>query len=188
MIARLFFIIACILFFAACKNKKKKPDCTGKDRWEVKTLTDERETEINYKALKTSIATLISVPPPGILESKTPRLGVEFYTFTLDCRISEYKVSDDGDYHLVLTDLNDPAKTMVAEIPDVACQSVAESKYAAKYVKAKEIFLKSLLPGGDADTCVYTITGVAFFDKVHGQLGAAPSAIELHPVLGISKK
>jgi hypothetical protein len=28
-----------------------------------------------------------------------------------------------------------------------------------------------------------TITGVAFFDKKHGQNGIAPNGIELHPVL-----
>jgi len=30
-----------------------------------------------------------------------------------------------------------------------------------------------------------TITGVAFFDRVHGQIGVAPNGIELHPVLSI---
>jgi hypothetical protein len=29
------------------------------------------------------------------------------------------------------------------------------------------------------------VTGVGFFDKIHGQTGAAPNGIELHPVLGI---
>jgi hypothetical protein len=28
------------------------------------------------------------------------------------------------------------------------------------------------------------VTGVAFFDYLHGQIGVAPNAIELHPVLG----
>jgi len=28
-----------------------------------------------------------------------------------------------------------------------------------------------------------TITGVAFFDVIHGQRGVAPNGIELHPVL-----
>jgi hypothetical protein len=31
-----------------------------------------------------------------------------------------------------------------------------------------------------------TITGVAFFDKLHGQTGVAPNGIELHPVLSIT--
>jgi hypothetical protein len=32
-----------------------------------------------------------------------------------------------------------------------------------------------------------SITGVAFFDKFHGQKGVAPNGIELHPVLGIAQ-
>jgi hypothetical protein len=32
--------------------------------------------------------------------------------------------------------------------------------------------------------CVHAIvTGVAFFDFKHGQIGVAPNAIELHPIL-----
>jgi hypothetical protein len=28
------------------------------------------------------------------------------------------------------------------------------------------------------------VTGVAFFDPIHGQDGVAPNGIELHPILG----
>jgi hypothetical protein len=30
------------------------------------------------------------------------------------------------------------------------------------------------------------VTGVAFFDFLHGQTGVAPNGIELHPVLGFA--
>jgi hypothetical protein len=29
-----------------------------------------------------------------------------------------------------------------------------------------------------------TITGVGFYDRIHGQTGVSPNGIELHPVLG----
>jgi hypothetical protein len=29
------------------------------------------------------------------------------------------------------------------------------------------------------------VTGVGFFDRIHGQTGVAPNGIELHPVLDI---
>jgi hypothetical protein len=32
-----------------------------------------------------------------------------------------------------------------------------------------------------------SITGIGFFDRIHGQKGVAPNGIELHPVLGIGK-
>jgi hypothetical protein len=31
-----------------------------------------------------------------------------------------------------------------------------------------------------------TVTGVAFFDFLHGQSGVPPNGIELHPVLGFA--
>jgi hypothetical protein len=31
-----------------------------------------------------------------------------------------------------------------------------------------------------------TVTGVAFFDTLHGQEGVAPNGIELHPILVIT--
>ena len=31
-----------------------------------------------------------------------------------------------------------------------------------------------------------TVTGVGFFDVLHGQTGVAPNGIELHPVLAIN--
>jgi hypothetical protein len=30
------------------------------------------------------------------------------------------------------------------------------------------------------------VTGIGFFDFIHGQAGVAPNGIELHPVLGIT--
>jgi hypothetical protein len=33
-----------------------------------------------------------------------------------------------------------------------------------------------------------TITGVGFFDAIHGQTGVAPNGVELHPVLRFSVK
>lgn len=32
---------------------------------------------------------------------------------------------------------------------------------------------------------VVTVTGVGFFDPIHGQTGVAPNGIELHPLLSI---
>ena len=31
-----------------------------------------------------------------------------------------------------------------------------------------------------------TVTGVGFFDPIHGQTGVAPNGIELHPILEIT--
>lgn len=184
---KILFYSVCLALLA-CKPNKKKPKCTGKDRWDVKTLTDTGQARVNYTPLNTTVATLINIPLNVPIESNTPRFGVELYTYTVPCRIREYKLSDDGDYHLVMMDLNDPSKTMIGEIPDQYCPSVQQSPHVDKFIQARKDFQNSLLVTGQVDTGVYLITGVAFFDKVHGQLGAAPTAIEIHPILSISKR
>lgn len=81
---------------------------------------------------------------------------------------------------------------MIAEIPSPDCPNVATSPSVAKFRNARQQFstfttrnkaiginLYKVEPG------FYTITGVGFIDKVHGQLGHADNGIELHPVLSI---
>ncbi len=184
-------IIGCIttLWIMSCsKPDEKNPACTGKDRWDIKTLTDAGTTGINYTPVATTIANLISIPLVKTIDANTPRFGIEFNTYTIQCRIREYKLSSDGDYHLVMMDLANPTTTMVGEIPDPYCASVQQSAYFANFTKARKDFKNTLLATEQADTSVYIITGVAFYDKVHGQLGAAPNAVEIHPILSISKK
>lgn len=177
----IFWIISC------SKPNEKNPKCTGKDRWDVKTLTDNDAANINYSPSIITIPNLISIPLQNTISDNTPRFGIEFNTYTLNCRIREYKLSTDGDYHLVLQDISDPSVTMIGEIPDPYCESVTQSLRFNQISQARKDFKNSLLVTAQVDTSVYTITGVAFYDKVHGQLGAAPDAIEIHPILSISK-
>ena len=187
----LFFLASISIFFminSCLKPDEKNPKCTGKDRWDVKTLTDADEINVNYTPINTTVSSLINIPLVKTIGDNTPRFGIEFNTYSLKCRIREYKLSDDGDYHLVLEDLVNPSITMIGEIPDQYCASVQQSKYLTAFIQARKDFKNSLLVTSQVDTNIYTITGVAFYDKVHGQLGAAPNAIEIHPILTITKK
>jgi hypothetical protein len=42
-------------------------------------------------------------------------------------------------------------------------------------------------PNPADEPIVVRVTGVGFFDRNHGQVGAAPNLIELHPVLAIQR-
>ena len=174
--------------YSCSKPDKKHPACIGKDRWDVKTLTDVNESNVNYTPINTTIKTLVNIPFQQTLEKNTPRFVIELNTYSIRCHIREYKLSDDGDYHLVLEDLSDPSITMIGEIPDPYCSSVNQSKHISEFTKARNDFQNSLLVTGQVDTSVYLITGPVFYDKVHGQLGAAPDAIEIHPILSIIRK
>ncbi len=178
----------CFIINSCLKPNERKPDCVGKDRWDVKTLTDAGEPNVNYTPKNSTVNTLINIPLLQSIESRTLRFGIELNTYSIQCHIREYKLSDDGDYHLVLEDLSDPSITMVGEIPDPFCSSVQQSKHLAEFTQARNDFKNTLLVTGQVDTGIYLITGTAFYDKVHGQLGAAPNAIEIHPILSIGLK
>jgi hypothetical protein len=75
---------------------------------------------------------------------------------------------------------------MVAEIPFPGCVG-AGSPFAAQIANARAAFdghLTATTSFQTADVPVQ-VTGVGFFDFPHGQHGAAPNIIELHPVLDI---
>lgn len=176
-----FWIVSC------SKLDEQNHACTGKDRCDVKILADPGASNISSTATDITIPNLISIPLQNVISDNTPRFGIEFNTYTLHCHLREYKLSDDGDYHLVLQDVTDPTITMIGEIPDPYCESVKQSLRFSQITKARQDFKNTLLVTAQVDTPVYTITGIAFYDKVHGQLGAAPNAIEIHPILSISK-
>ena len=109
---------------------------------------------------------------------------MEFNTYTVRCHIEDWRVSEDGDYHLVLSDVSDPSAIMIGEIPCAECGSVQQSNHLAEFIQARKNFEGSL--DSKKSSTVYTITGVAFFDKIHKQFGAK-NGIEIHPVLSITE-
>jgi hypothetical protein len=79
--------------------------------------------------------------------------------------------------------------TMIAEIPAAECAQ----ERTEKFTKERQ-FVESIRKSGGAGRMVWfvkpvevVITGVAFFDKLHGQTGVAKNGIELHPVLAIER-
>ena len=77
----------------------------------------------------------------------------------------------DLDHHLVL---RVGQKTMIAETPSALCTAGAWA-YGVKQL---------YIGRAAARLCSWArVTGVAFFDFLHGQTGVAPNGIELHPVL-----
>lgn len=157
----------------------------GVERWSVKTGTDSDAGLIDLGTpTSTTVADLDGLQPPGDLPDDSRIQPTETTLYQLQATLTEYKLEDDSDYHLVLTD--DAGDTMIAEIPDPACVgsgspladgiSTARSEFDAKYT-ATTSFQTANVP--------VTVEGVGFFDFDHGQTGVAPNAIELHPVLDI---
>ena len=71
---------------------------------------------------------------------------------------------------------------MIVEAPNApTCTPNATAYRKRQMIAARKAVLKA------GDGCARAqITGVAFFDFLHGQTGVAPNGIELHPVLGFA--
>src|SRR5260370_31878607 len=121
----------------------------------------------------------------GVLPPPYNRIDpYDFYVFTMDCTLWKFKKETDMDYHLVLRD--DAGQTIISEIPHPGCVNDA-SLFKDYIISARDEFNAVYTPTSSFQTVnvPVTITGVAFFDFLHGQTGVAPNGIELHPVLDI---
>jgi len=168
-----------------------KNDCGGKERWSVKILTDKESSKIYWLPKHTTVKALTELVQPYPVNNKkfdrSVRFGYEFNVYEVYCKIRQYIREDDGDYHLVLVDLSDTTLTMVGEIPNPDCDSVSKSKYAKGFRETRNEFEKHILPKGKVSTETFIITGVCFFDFIHGQKGVAKNGVEIHPIMDLVK-
>lgn len=157
----------------------------GVERWPVKTGTDPDAGLVNITtSTPASITQLAAIQPPASLPYDQRISPTETTTFTVDAMLTQYKLEADSDYHLVIK--NSSNKTIIAEIPDPACVGAA-SPFMGDIQTARQIFdnhytATDSFQTADVPVC---LTGVGFFDFIHGQTGVASNGIELHPVLGL---
>lgn len=157
----------------------------GVERWAVKTGTDADAGKISLgSTTSTSISFLRSLSAPATLPSNNRIQPTETTVYQLRVTLVEYKLESDSDYHLVLSDGG--GNTMIAEIPDPACVG-SGSPLAAGITNARHEFDAKFTPDTSFQTAniPVTVTGVGFFDFLHGQTGVAPNGIELHAVTDI---
>jgi hypothetical protein len=101
-----------------------------------------------------------------------------------DAYLAGWSGQQDRDYHLILADPDYQRVTMVAEIPDPSCHGACHSGLGQMYAEARAVLETALqTPKPNDAPILLRVTGVGFFDYDHGQTGAAPNVIELHPVL-----
>lgn len=181
-------ILFLLLLFVLPSFSLQESPCGGKERWDVKTLTDAGINKINFTPDTITIDSLIKIMPNRRIGNTLPRFGIEFKTYVIKCSIREYRKEDDGDYHLVLVSLKDTSKTMIGEIPNPFCSSVFISQYVSKFAETRTYFEQSIiLRRNKTKRGIYLIYGVAFYDKKHSQIGVATNGIEIHPILSIKK-
>jgi hypothetical protein len=162
----------------------------GEERWSVKTLSDPDVGQVNFTAQNTTVDELRSLTKPASLPPDNRIPPTEETTFRLTAQVEQMKLEDDHDVHLVIADLINPADTMIVEFPDIACDGAAQSTHKTEMAQARQEFISLFgQPSASHFTNIggtVVITGVGFFDFLHGQTGVAPNGIELHPVLSIA--
>lgn len=137
----------------------------GRELWEMKVLRD-----------PAAAAALLPAPAPAdigaliALPTKAPRRA-----YIVEGTVTVIKREADSDYHVVIED--DAGNTMIVEFPHPGC-SKGSLAYAA-IVRARA--RAALLHVGMR----VRVTGMLFFDKIHGQTGVAPNGVELHPVFNV---
>ncbi len=155
-------------------------------RWDVKTLSDPDRRNVDFNAQSTRIDHLRKLDPPSSLSTDTPRLdGIEKQVFQVRAQLITATVEDDSDIHLVIATRGERRHTMIVEFPLAAC--VAKRFKRTQMTRARNTMLAACGPISSSDFTDLTgkvrISGVGFWDEIHGQTGVAPNGIELHPVL-----
>ena len=158
----------------------------GVERWSVKTLSDRDRGRVNFRPRPTTVAALAALERPAFLPEGGRAKPVERTTFVLRAYLAGWQPENDGDIHLILADPDQQTVTMIAEIPDPECAGACASGFAQAYAAARDTLSAGLeRPNPEDRPIVVEVTGVGFFDRNHGQIGAAPNFIELHPVLSL---
>ena len=140
----------------------------GVERWSVKTLKDRPL----LRARATTVASLVGLPRPVTLPAT--RMPFERRIYTVPAAVTLDRAEADLDHHYVL---RVGRQTMIAEAPSALCTSGATAYRRKQMSDTRSV----------ARICARArVTGVAFFDFLHGQTGVAPNGIELHPILGFA--
>lgn len=161
----------------------------GEERWSVKTLSDPDADSVNFGPEGTTVDSLSSLSRPTSLPANGRIAPTELTVFRITALAEQMKLEDDRDIHLVVGDPSDSTHTMIVEFPDPACAGAISSAEAGVMMQARQDFIAMF---GEPSSSHFAsisgtvvLTGVGFFDFLHGQTGVAPNGIELHPVLSI---
>ena len=165
------------------------PAC-GLERWPVKTLSDSDATKVDFHPKPADVTSLRALVAPASLPQDRRIAPTELETYTIEVEVQGFKLEDDSDIHVVVHPIGKPGETMIVELAEAGCNGAVGSSQREAIQSARQSFTS--ICGDPSErfrpcAAMLEITGVAFFDFLHGQTGVAPNGIELHPVLSVTK-
>jgi hypothetical protein len=156
----------------------------GGPRWPVKTLSDGRAGEVDYRPRRTSVRELVRLPAPPI-SSTTPRInGIETATFRVRVHLTKVDfVHSDRDLTGRIADPANPGVTMAIEFPDTRCPAASRSIKHREMARARVAYAAACGSVERLVSVTAIVSGVGFFDVEPTRSEQPPNRIELHPVL-----
>lgn len=157
----------------------------GVERWPVKTAVDPGVSAVNTAPVTTTVSALNDIPAPATTQNGVRIAPTEDTVYRIQAHIIGVKEEKDGDFHLILSDDSAGTRTMDAEVPYPPFTQ--GSPFQAQMQAARDAVNANIKMSGSMQKVdiPVTITGIGFFDRLHGQTGAAANGIELHPVLSV---
>ena len=206
-----------ILFASAllCSASTALGQCGGEERWAVKDGSDASAGQVDFGNIASkTLLQLVKLKQPKLPGDNTTRiLPQEATVVRVQARLIQWKLEDDADYHLVLTDDTKnftPAggkptgHSIIGEIPDPNCVAGSHDDFgtqspflqitgaspmgiATARQDLDDAFPNADLSGGwnDAGGARVELVGVTFYDRAHGQVSRAPNNLEIHPIVSI---
>lgn len=152
----------------------------------MKTLSDVDQAEVDFgHPVAATVESLAALPRSRNRPQYRRVRPTELTVFCIEGWLADIpRTESDRDIHIVVAGLENPKVTLVAEIPDSKCYGACSSGFGHLYAKAYATLMDRVRTWA-TDTLRIRIMGVGFYDRNHGQYGAAPNFIELHPVLAI---
>jgi hypothetical protein len=161
------------------------PTC-GVERWSIKVGTDAEANQVNLNsATPITIADMRGWPAPSPTPPTSRVAPYEKTAWVINGTLINYKKEDDVDYHIVVKD-GSGTNTVITEVPCPCC--AIGSPFEPRIDGARTAFDSRLTAQTffQNPNIPVRITGVGFFDFLHGQTGVAPNGIELHAILDIA--
>jgi hypothetical protein len=161
------------------------PTC-GVERWSIKVGTDAEANQVNLNsATPVTLADMRGWPAPSPTPPTSRVAPYEKTAWVINGTLINYKKEDDVDYHIVVKD-GSGTNTVITEVPCPCC--AIGSPFESRIDSARTAFDSRLTAQTffQNPNIPVRITGVGFFDFLHGQTGVAPNGIELHAILDIA--
>jgi hypothetical protein len=179
-------IYYCIILFLASIFTISNAYPCGKERWPVKVGTDDDSGKVDLAPVDTTIFRLSGIPPPGNpnIRKRSRYAPIELSVYRISATMTLIKHEADEDYHIVIKDNRN--RTMIVESADPTCAKGSPFEDNIKQVRESiDKHFGGPIAKSRRPNIPVIVSGVAFFDKKHGQTGVAQNGIELHPLLSI---